>query len=90
MFGVRTGVNDSIHVNVEIVHLESGWIWTSGIEGHADGALAVDELDALFEDILNDFWILFREESKEGGNSHGTKEGVEYKLDADAEYLVSI
>jgi hypothetical protein len=74
VFGVGAGVDDAVHVNVEIVDFETGGVGTGGVEGYADGALTVDEVNAFFEDILDDFGILFGEPAVEGGNSHGQKE----------------
>ena len=70
MFGMGAGVDDAIHVNVEIVDFETGGIGTCCVEGYADGALAINELDAFFQDILDDFGILFGEPAVEGGNTH--------------------
>ena len=64
-------MDDAIHVNVEIVDFETGGIGAGGVEGYADGALTIDELDAFFQDILDDFGILFGEPAVEGGNTHG-------------------
>lgn len=63
-------MDNTIHINVEIVHLETRGVGPSGIEGHTDGALVVNERDAFLEDILDDFGILLREPAVEGGNTH--------------------
>lgn len=37
MFGVRAGVDDAVHVDVEVVGFEVGGVGQRAVEGEADG-----------------------------------------------------
>ncbi len=64
-------MDNTIHIDVEVVSFETGGVGTSGVEGEADGSRGRGEVDSIFEDILDYLWVLFREPAVEGWDSHG-------------------
>lgn len=63
MFGVRAGVDDAVHVDVEVVGFEVGGVGQRAVEGEADGGGVGGEVDAGFQDVLDDLGVLFGEPS---------------------------
>lgn len=52
-------MDDPVHVDVKVVAFETGGVGTRAVKGLADGAGVVDEMDAFFEDVRDDFGIFF-------------------------------
>ena len=63
-------MDDTVHVDVEVVGFEAGRVGFRGVEGHADRAGLGGEVDAFFEDILDDFGVFFGEPTIKGWDSH--------------------
>ena len=67
IFGVKTWMNDSIHVEVEIIEFEAVRVWFTGVHRNRD---AVDHDGLFFDDIDHHQRILLRQPPIESRNSH--------------------
>jgi len=67
-------MNDAVHIDVEVIGLKTRGIGFCGVKRHADGAAIGGEMDAFFEDILDDFGVFFRKPAIEGWDSHGCRD----------------
>ena len=52
-------MDNSVHVDVEVIAFETGGVGSGAVEGFADGAGVVGEVDTFFEDVGDDFGIFF-------------------------------
>lgn len=62
ILGVAAGVYNTVHINVQAIALDIVGVGTRAVKGqpHLGACSAVRQVDAVFQNILHDFGILFR------------------------------
>lgn len=67
IFGMKTGMDDSVHVEIKIVEFEVVRVRLAGVDGDRD---AVDHDRFFFDHVHNNHRILLREPPVERWNPH--------------------